>query len=359
MAEALGYEERMYDALLDLFEPEMKTTQVESLFAEMKAGLVPLVQEISEHQARVDGSVFDQDFDEELQWGFGVQVIQQLGFDFEAGRQDRSAHPFTTSFSPSDVRLTTRVFRDQFRSALFGSIHESGHGMYEQGFDRALDRTPLSAGSSLGVHESQSRMWENVIGRSRWFWQYWLPRLRQIFPAQLEGTDLEAFYRAINRVEPSYIRVEADEVTYNLHIFLRLEVENLMLEGKVSFRELPELWNSKMEEYLGIRPPNDADGILQDVHWSAGLIGYFPTYSLGNLLAAQFYNQAMSELPDIPQQISRGEFGSLFGWMRAKVHKPGAKYTPTELVERITGGPLRTQPFLDYIWEKYTDLYRL
>lgn len=359
MADAFGYEERIYDALLDRFEPEMRTTQVESLFEEMKAGLIPLVEAISERQDAVDGSVFAQEFDEDSQWDFGVQVIQQLGFDFEAGRQDRSAHPFTTSFSPSDVRLTTRVFRDQFKSALFGSIHEAGHGMYEQGFDRAMDRTPLSAGSSLGVHESQSRMFENIVGRSRGFWQFWLPELRDRFPTQLVGVDLETFYRAINRVEPSLIRVEADEVTYNLHIFLRFEIENLMLEGKVKIADLPELWNSKMEEYLGIRPPDDADGVLQDVHWSAGLIGYFPTYSLGNLLAAQFYNQAVAELPEIPQQISAGELAPLLDWMRAKVHMPGSKYTPVELVERITGGPLQTQPFLDYIRDKYTRIYQL
>jgi carboxypeptidase Taq len=359
MADALGYTDRIYDALLDRFEPQMKTSHVEGLFEEMKAGLVPLVHAIAERQDAVDDSFLASDFDEDIQWDFGIQVIERLGFDFEHGRQDRSAHPFTTSFAPSDVRLTTRVFRDQFKSALFGSIHEAGHGMYEQGFDRAMDRTPLSAGSSLGVHESQSRMWENMVGRSRGFWRFWLPQLKELFPVQLAGVELEAFYRAINRVEPSLVRVEADEVTYNLHIFLRFEIENLMLEGKVRISDLPELWNSKMEEYLGIRPPNDADGVLQDVHWSSGLIGYFPTYSLGNLLAAQFYNQAVSESPDIPRDISSGEFSSLFDWMRTKVHMPGAKYTPVELVERLTGGPIRTEPFLNYIREKYSEIYRL
>jgi carboxypeptidase Taq len=359
MADALGYEERIYDALLDRFEPELRTTQVETLFADMRRGLVPLVQAISERQHRVDDSLLTQEFDEESQLRFGVEVIEKLGFNFEAGRQDQSAHPFTTTFSPSDVRLTTRVFRDQFQSALFGSIHEAGHGMYDQGFDRAMDRTPLSAGCSLGVHESQSRMWENIVGRSRGFWQYWLPRFKKRFPTQLAGVDLETFYRTINRVKPSLIRVEADEVTYNLHIFLRFEIENLMVEGKVKIADLPELWNSKMEEYLGIRPPDDADGILQDVHWSGGSIGYFPTYSLGNLLAAQFFNQALTDLPEIPKQISAGEFGPLLGWLRANVHMPGAKYTPGELVERITGGPLQTRPFLDYIRDKYTDIYQL
>ncbi len=356
MAEALGYEDRRYDALLDRFEPQMKAAQVQVLFDEMKAGLAPLVQAIAGRA--VDDSVLAQEFDEAKQWDFGLGVIQRLGFDLACGRQDRTAHPFTTSFSPGDVRLTTRVFRDHFKSALFASIHEAGHGMYDQGFDRSLDRTLLSDGASLGIHESQSRLWENVVGRSRGFWTFWLPRLREVFPAQLDGVDVGAFYRAVNRVQPSLIRVEADEVTYNFHIFLRFEIENLMLERKVPLGDLPELWNAKMEEYLGIRPPHDADGVLQDVHWSIGHIGYFPTYSLGNLLAAQFYNQAVSELPDIPAQIERGEFAPLFNWMRQKIHVPGAKYTPQELVQRITGGPIRTGPFLDYIRNKYAEIYR-
>jgi carboxypeptidase Taq len=325
----------------------------------MKAGLVPLVQAIAKRRDAVDASVFSQEFDVDKQWDFGVEVIKRMGFDFEHGRQDRAAHPFTTSFTPADVRLTTRLAPEQFKMALFASIHEAGHGMYEQGLDRTLDRTILSNCSSLGVHESQSRMWENVVGRSRGFWIFWLPRLKEVFPRQLEGLGVEAFYQAVNRVEPSLIRVEADEVTYNLHIMLRFEIENMMLEGKVKATDLPELWNAKMQEYLGILPPNDALGVLQDVHWSIGYIGYFPTYSLGNLLAAQFYGQAVSEQPSIPAQIEKGEFAPLFDWMRAKIHQPSAKYTPSELVERVTGGPIRTEPFLDYVHGKYTEIYDL
>jgi carboxypeptidase Taq len=358
-AEAWGYEDRVYDALLEGFEPGMKAAQVETLFGEIKEGLVPLVKAIAERTDTVDDALFVQEFDVDKQWDFGIEVVKALGFDFEHGRQDKTAHPFTTSFSPSDVRLTTRVFPDQFKTALFASIHEAGHGMYEQGFDRSFDRTPLSGSASLGVHESQSRMWENIVGRSRGFWTHWLPRLKEYFPRQLEGVGVEAFYQAINRVEPSLIRVEADEVTYNLHIMVRFEIENLMVEGKVRVADLPELWDAKMEEYLGIRPPDVADGVLQDVHWSSGYIGYFPTYSLGNLLAAQFYNQALSEEPGIPAQIEQGEFGALFNWMREKIHKPGSKYTPAELVERVTGGPIRTEPFLDYVRAKYTDIYGL
>ena len=358
-AEAWGYEDRVYDALLEGFEPGMKTAQVETLFEEMKEGLVPLVKAIAERQDAVDDSLFGQEFDVDKQWDFGMEVVKALGFDFEHGRQDKTAHPFTTSFSPSDVRLTTRLFPDMFKSALFASIHEAGHGMYEQGFDRSLDRTPLSDSASLGVHESQSRMWENIVGRSRGFWTHWLPRLKGYFPRQLEGIGVEAFYQAINKVKPSLIRVEADEVTYNLHIMLRFEIENLMVEGKVQVADLPELWDAKMEEYLGIRPPDVADGVLQDVHWSSGYIGYFPTYSLGNLLAAQFYNQAVGEKPEIPSEIEQGEFGTLFTWMREKIHKPGGAYMPAELVERVTGGPIRTEPFLDYVRAKYTEIYGL
>jgi carboxypeptidase Taq len=358
-AEALGYEDRRYDALLDRYEPGMKASQVAVLFDEMKAGLVPLVQAIAESHANVDDSILSEGFDEGRQWDFGLQVIRRIGFDLQRGRQDRAAHPFTTGFSPGDVRITTRVSPDNLKAGLFATIHEMGHGTYEQGYDRALDRTPLSDAASLGVHESQSRLWENVVARSRGFWVFWLPRLKEQFPAQLEGVDLETFYRAINRVKPTFIRVEADEVTYNLHIFLRFEIENMMLEGQVKLAELPDLWNTKMKEYLGILPRNDAEGLLQDVHWSGGMIGYFPTYSLGNLLSVQFFNQAVSELPEIPSQIEQGDYASLLNWMREHIHVNGAKYTPVELVERVTGGPLRAQPFLDYVRSKYTEIYGL
>jgi carboxypeptidase Taq len=359
IAEALGYEDRIYDALLDRFEPDLKTARVEALFAEMKAGLVPLGQAIAGQQGRVDDTFLRQDFPVDRQWDFGLEVLKRLGFDFEHGRQDRSAHPFTTSFTPADVRLTTRLSPGNFKSALFGSIHESGHGMYNQGIPMDLARTPLARGASLGVHESQSRMWENIVGRSRGFWTFWLPRLKEYFPSQLDGVTVDAFYRAVNRVEPSLIRVEADEVTYNLHIFVRFEIENLMLERKVRLPDLPELWKTKMEEYLGVWPADDANGVLQDVHWSSGMLGYFPTYSLGNILSAQFYDQAVSENPDIPAQIEKGEFGPLLGWMRTNIHARGAKYTPAELVKLVTGGSIRTEPFLDYVRSKYAEIYGL
>lgn len=359
VAEALGFEDRIYDALLDQFEPEMKTAQVEVLFDELKAGLLPLVQAIAERAETVDDSFFEQKFEESKQWDFGLQMIERLGFDLDHGRQDRAAHPFTISFAPSDVRVTTRLCPDQLKMGLFASMHEAGHGMYEQGLDRALDRTPLERGASLGIHESQSRLWENLVGRSRGFWTFWLPRLKEVFPQQLEGIGVEAFYQAVNRVEPTLIRVEADEVTYNFHIFLRFEIENLLLEGQVTVADLPELWNAKMEEYLGLRPRNDALGVLQDIHWASGTFGYFPTYCLGSLLSAQFYAQAVSELPQIPSQIEAGEFGPLLQWMRAKIHRVGRKFTPAELVQRVTGGPIRTEPFLAYVRQKYGEIYGL
>lgn len=359
LAEALGYEDRRYDALLDRFEPEMKAAQVERLFDEMKEGLRPLVAAIAERQGAVDDAVLHRAYDEEKQWAFLNELAGRLGFDWEHGRQDRSAHPFTTSFTPADVRFTTRIHRDQLNSALFASIHETGHALYEQGLPLDLARTPLCDGASMAVHESQSRMWENVVGRSRPFWRYWLPRLRERFPHQLEGVSVEEFYRAVNRVEPSLIRVEADEMTYNMHIFLRFEIEQLMLNEQVAIADLPELWNDKMEEYLGIRPESDTNGVLQDVHWAGGMMGYFPTYALGNLLAAQFYAHALADVPDLPEHYERGEFAPLLDWLRATIHVHGNKYTPAELVQRVTGGPISTEPFLAYVQTKYGEIYDL
>jgi carboxypeptidase Taq len=359
MAEALGYEDCLYDALLDLFEPEMKTAQVAQVFDELKAELVPLVRAIAEKKGTVDDAILFRDYDEEKQWAFGLEVLRQMGFDFERGRQDKSAHPFTTSFSPNDVRLTTRVYRNQFRTALFGSIHEGGHALYEQGLSPTLERTPLCDGASLGVHESQSRLWENLVGRSRGFWTFYFPHLEELFPQQLNGVDLETFYKAINKVEPSMIRVEADEVTYNLHVFLRFEIENDILEGKVKLSDLPEAWNAKMKAYLGIVPANDAEGVLQDVHWSMGTIGYFPTYALGTLLSVKFYNQALTEIPEIPAQIERGEFAPLRTWLEERIHVHGKKFTPAELVKRVTGSELSARPFVEYIRAKYSDIYGL
>ena len=359
LAEVLGYEDRIYDPLLDQYEPEMKTDQVAAIFDDLKAELLPLVKAISERIDTVDGAVLHRSYDEGKQWDFGVDVIKDFGFDFACGRQDKSVHPFTTSFSIRDVRLTTRVDSNYLPTALFGTLHECGHGLYEQGIAVDLERSSLDDGASLGIHESQSRLWENLVGRSRAFWSHYFPKLQVVFPDQLSGLDVEAFYRAVNRVEPSFIRVEADEVTYNLHIMLRFELENEMLEGKVKVADLPEAWNAKMETYLGIVPPDDAQGVLQDVHWSGGMLGYFPTYSLGNLISVQFFDKATADIPSLVDQIAAGQFGELLSWLRDNVHQHGRKYTPAELVKRVTGDELTAANYVAYIKAKFSDIYGL
>jgi carboxypeptidase Taq len=359
VAEKLGYEECMYDALLDQFEPEVRRSQVAAVLAELKEGLVPFVRRVLEKADAVDDAMFSLAYDEDAQWAFGEEVVRKLGYDFERGRQDRSAHPFTTSFSPSDVRITTRLDAHQLRMALFGTIHEAGHAMYEQGLPEHLDRTPLCAAASLGIHESQSRLWENVVGRGRPFWSHFYPRLQEIFPTQLGAVSLDDFYRAINRVTPSFIRVEADEVTYDLHVMLRFEIEDDILEGRVELKDLPDLWNAKMDEYLGIVPGSDAEGVLQDIHWSWGLIGYFPTYTLGSLVSVQLYDTACTAHPEIPERMAAGDFAPLLGWLRENVHARGSKDTPWKLVERVTGGPISPAPFLRYLEGKYGEIYGL
>lgn len=360
LAEAYGYEETIYDALLDQFEPGMKTAEVAQVFDGLKADLVPLVQAITARAERVDDSVLKQDYDEQAQWDFSMLVLPAIGFDLERGRQDRSVHPFTTSFSINDVRVTTRVGRDTFPSALFSTLHEGGHGLYEQNGDQSLEGTPLAGGASLGVHESQSRLWENVLGRSWEFWQFYYPRLREFFPSQLGNVSQESFYRAINKAESSFIRVEADEVTYNLHIFLRFELEQELLAQKLPVRDLPEAWNEKMRQYLGLTPPDDALGVLQDIHWSGGTMGYFPTYTLGNVLALQFYDRALKDIPDLPERYARGEFLPLLDWFREKIHRHGRKFTAKELIERVTGSlAIEAGPYLAYIRQKFSNIYEL
>lgn len=360
VAEALGYEENIYDALLDQYEPGMKTSEVAKVFAELKAELVPLVRTIVEHGEPVDDSMLQQEYDETAQWDFGMIPLQAIGYDLQRGRQDKSHHPFTTSFSVNDVRVTTRVHRGLFPSALFSTLHEGGHALYEQNIDQSLDGSLLANGTSLGIHESQSRLWENLVGRSREFWQFYYPRLQEFFPEQLGQVNVERFYRAINKVEPSLIRVEADEVTYNLHIFLRFELEQDILTQRLRVADLPEAWNAKMEEYLGVKPPDNALGVLQDIHWSGGALGYFPTYTLGNVISLQFYSQALKDIPDLPEQYSRGEFGHLLDWFRHKIHRHGRKFTANELIEQVTGAKsIEAEPYLAYIRQKYTEIYRL
>lgn len=358
LAEHLGYEEHLYDALLDEFEPGMKSAQVKAIFDELKADLVPLVQAISDRVDRVDDSVLHQPFDELKQEAFGKMVAERLGYDFSRGRQDRTVHPFETTFSRNDVRITTRFELNFLNAALFGTMHETGHALYEQGIGESLEGTLLARGTSLGVHESQSRMWENVVGRGHLFWQHFYPSLQQTFPDQLASTPLETFYAAINKVQPSFIRVEADEVTYNLHIMLRFEMEMDLLEDRYPVSEAPQVWDQKMESYLGIRPPTDTLGILQDIHWT-NVMGYFPTYSLGNILAVQFYDAAVKQVPEIPGQIAQGSFDGLRGWLRENVYQYGRKFEPTELIQRATGEPLQSRSYIAYLTCKYGEIYGL
>ena len=356
LAHCLGFEERIYDALLDQYEPGMKTSQLVRIFCQLKSDLVPLVHSISEKRDRVDDSVLSRHYSGQKQWDFGIEVLRRFGYDLERGRQDKSVHPFTTSFSINDVRITTRVDEQFLPSALFGTLHECGHGLYEQGIKQALERTPLAGGASLGIHESQSRLWENLVGRSRGFWKFFYFRLQSLFPECLSDTPPDQFYRAINRVEPSLIRVEADEVTYNLHILLRFELEVDLLEDRLSVADLPEAWNAKMKNYLGIVPPDDAKGVLQDVHWSNGLIGYFPTYSLGNILSVQLFEKAHAADPLLHSQIGHGEFGALLEWLREKVHCHGRKFLPAELLDGA-GIHLSAEPYINYLRNKYSEIY--
>jgi carboxypeptidase Taq len=359
LADALGYQKRPYDALIDLFEPGLTTQQLEALFAELRTAIVPLVADIARHADAVDDRMVHQNFEPNLQVKYGMGAVTKLGYDLERGRQDISAHPFETSLGPGDTRITTRIAPDFFNMCFFGLVHESGHAMYQQGISEELDRTPLWDGASPGVHESQSRLWENLVGRSEPFWKHFFPSLRSTFPEQFHGTDEGAFYRAVNKSEPSLIRIEADEVTYNLHILLRFELENELLEGKLKVKDLPEAWRARFKSYLGIDVPNDRDGALQDIHWSGVSFGIFPGYTLGNLIGAQLMEKARADLRDLDRQIEKGEFAPLLGWLRKNLHEHGRKFTPNELLERATGKPLTAGPWIAYVRQKFGALYGL
>ena len=358
-AEALGYEDHPYDALLDGYEPGASKARLERMFGELKKGIVPMIREISKRGDDGRAEILRGAFDEATQEKFGEQVVTAFGYDWERGRQDRTVHPFCINFGPDDVRITTRFDGGWLSPALFGTMHETGHALYEQGVDPRYSRTPLSGGTSMGIHESQSRMWENLVGRSRGFWSHYYPRLQGAFPERLRGVEPEQFYRAINAVSPSEIRVEADEVTYNLHILLRFELEVALIEGSLAVSELPEAWDAKMEEYLGVTPTSYATGVLQDVHWSAGLFGYFPTYTVGNVLSVQFFEEAVKAHPEIPEGLRRGEFSTLLSWLRENIHRHGSRYLPDDLVERVTGRPLDTAPYLRYLQTKFGELYEI
>ena len=347
-----------YDTLLDDYEPGMKTSDVRTIFDSLRPKQVKLIRAISGSKQVKADSLYKK-YNEKKLIDFGVDVITRFGYDWTRGRQDKAPHPFETTFSVNDVRITTRYEEDNPLATLFSTMHEAGHAMYEQGINPDYERTPLAGGTSLAIHESQSRMWENLVGRSLPFWEHFYPSLKKLFPAQLEGVSLKSFYKAINQVQPSLIRVNADEATYNLHIMLRLELELGMVEGTIAVKDLPEIWNTKMQEYLGITPPDDAKGVLQDIHWSNGFIGYFSTYALGNLVSAQLWEKIRKDIRNLDEQIRKGDFGELLAWLRKNIHQHGQKYEPQDLVQKVTGSRISPEPYVRYLTKKYSEIYGL
>lgn len=355
-AELLGPTDHIYTALLDQYEEGATHADAKAMFDELKGPQTRLVKEIAA-LPEADDSFLHGKFSEAEQSKFTHEVIGAIGFDLKRGRQDTAAHPFCTGWSIGDIRLTTR-YKDYLMSSVMGSMHEAGHGMYEQGSPMKWDRLPLAGGVSLGIHESQSRFWENIIGRSQGFWSVYLPKLKAAFP-QLGDVSLGQFTKALNKVKPSLIRVEADEMTYNLHVMTRFELESDILTGALSVHDLPDAWNSKYEEYLGITPPTDSEGCLQDVHWSGGMIGYFPTYTMGNLLSYQFWAALKKDIPQAESQIAEGKFSEIHGWLLEKIYRKGQSVPPKELVLQVTGKPISAQDYLHGISAKYRTLYGL
>jgi carboxypeptidase Taq len=356
-AEYLGYKDHIYDALLDQYEEGATAADVRNMFNALKTPNVNLVRDIAERGRKIDDSALYGEWDVAKQREFTEVLVRAIGFDMDRGRQDTAPHPFCTGWSVGDIRLTTR-YKPYIGSAIFGSLHEAGHGMYEQGSPQKWDMTPLVGGVSLGFHESQSRTWENIVGRSKSFWKRFLPELQKRFPA-LASFDLDTWYRAINKVEPSFIRVEADEVTYNLHVLVRFELECDILTRKLAVKDLPEAWNAKYAEYLGVTPENDAQGCLQDVHWSQGSVGYFPTYSMGNLLSYQIWNVLRRDLGDTDALIEAGDFQPILGWLQKNIYSQGRKYTPKDLVMRVTGKPMAADDYIQGIDAKYRQIYEI
>jgi carboxypeptidase Taq len=344
-----GYDEP-YDVLLDDFEPGMKTAEVRAVFEELKTELVPLIADIGSVDG--DDAFMAGPWPVDAQHAYSLEIIRKFGFDESFARLDLTVHPFAASSATQDIRLTTRYKEDDITS-IFTAMHECGHGLYEHGASPTLERTPLCHGVSSALHESQSRLWENIVGRSREFWNHFYPSFQETFPEAVGDVDQERFYRAINRVKPSYIRVDADEATYNLHIILRFELEQEIFAGTIDLKDLPEVWNSRFEEYLGIPVPTDTLGVLQDVHWSGGGFGYFPTYSLGNIVSVQIWEKVLSDIPDLPEQFEQGEFGQLHEWLQTRLYALGRKFTPQETLERVVGTPtIDAAPYVRYLKDK-------
>ncbi|MFW9828475.1 MAG: carboxypeptidase M32 [Candidatus Thorarchaeota archaeon] len=357
-AEKLETHPDLYSTLIDLYEPGATYDWIANIFNPIKPKLINFVKKLDSASDKPNDSIFQKEYDPDKQYKLSYEILQKLNYDFGEGRQDRSTHPFTTSLGSLDIRITTRT-TEPFPACITGTIHECGHALYEMGIMKELHDTILGTGTSMGIHESQSRMWENVVGRSKEFWMYWYPTFQEYFPENLRDCSMEEFHRAINYVHPSFIRVEADEVTYGLHIILRFEIEKNLIDGKIRVNELPEIWNSKFEQLLGIIPPDDTLGVLQDTHWGSGYIGYFPTYFLGNLYCAQFYDRAIKKMPNLPEDYKKGEFSNLLNYLRENIHQYGSIYRANDLIKRVTGEDLNPDYFMKYLEKKYYPIYGL
>ena len=357
-AEIVGYKDHPYNALMEEFEPGATVEELDILFKDVRNQLVNFAAKIRS-KSEVDNSFLRKNYPKDKQWDFGIEILKNIGYDFEAGRQDISTHPFTTNFSASDVRVTTRIDENDLGNMTWSCIHEGGHALYEQGLPVSDYGLPTGKYVSLGIHESQSRLWENNVGRSLPFWKAHYPRLQAAFPENLSDVSLSSFYHGINKIAPNLIRTEADELHYHFHVLIRYEIEKGLIEKSIKVGDLPEVWNAKYKEYLGVEVPNDKKGVLQDIHWSHGSIGYFPTYSLGSFYAAQFFAQAKKEIPDLIDQIEQGNNLNLLSWLREKIHQHGRFYDANELCEKVTGEKLNFKYFMDYVNEKYGDIYNL
>lgn len=357
-AELLGYLDHPYDALLDQFEPHITTKEVTAIFSKLREHITPLIKKIQATK-QIPDHFLHGEWDKDKQTSFSYRLLDAMGYDRECGRLDLSTHPFSSSSHPTDSRITTRINTNCVVNNLFVILHEGGHALYEMGLPQNEYGSPLGESRSLGIHESQSRWWETRIGMTKPFWQHFLPHLQQTFKGGLEKISLDDFYRAINKVEPSFIRVDADELTYPLHVILRFEIEKGLIEGSLKVKEVPEAWNAKMEKSLGIVPSNDAEGCLQDIHWSMGAIGYFPTYTLGNLYAANLFNAFAAEHPDWEKRVARGELSFIKQWLHEKIYRHGRQYTSQELIKLATGKPFSADPYLHYLKDKYTHIYKV
>lgn len=357
--ELWGYKDNKYNTLLDYYEPGMTVEKLDRIFGGLKERIVPLVKKLKESKSQPDDSMFFKYFDIAKQEELSLLILNKMGYDFAAGRIDESEHPFTIGMTPGDVRITTHYYTNIFHSALFSAVHEGGHALYEQNLSPELDGTPISTGTSMGIHESQSRFWENIIGRSYSFWSCYYDEVIKLFPEQFKGVSLQDFYKAINKVEPSLIRVEADEVTYNLHVMVRYEIEKALINNQIKVSELPRVWNEKMKEYLGVEPKTDSEGVLQDVHWAGGSFGYFPSYTLGNIYSAQIYNAIRKQLPDFDELIKNGKLIKIKEWLGENIHKHGKLLTPAEILKSVTGEEINSKYLIEYLEEKYKEVYDL